>query len=55
MPAPKKLSAAEVAQMIEQLETMADTMFAAGNNMLGNQLQDVIHSMEANYANNYAC
>ncbi len=46
----KPLTKAEAETMIEQLETIADRLFLAGNNTLGNNIQEVIYCMEANLA-----
>jgi len=32
---------------IEQLEQIADELFAEGRNFLGNQLQDIVYALEA--------
>jgi hypothetical protein len=32
---------------IEQLEAIADELFAEGRNFLGNQLQDIVYALEA--------
>jgi hypothetical protein len=46
----KPLTTAEATAMIEQLEQIADRLFLAGNNTLGNGIQEVIYCMEANLA-----
>ena len=46
----KELTTAEATAMIEQLEAIADRLFLAGNNTLGNNIQEVIYCMEANAA-----
>jgi hypothetical protein len=47
MLANKELTTAEATAIIEQLETIADRLFAAGSNTLGNNIQEVIYCMEA--------
>ena len=44
----KPLTATEAAAMIEQLAAIADRLFLAGNNTLGNAVQEVVYCMEAN-------
>ena len=46
----KPLTNTEATAMIEQLEQIADRLFLAGNNTLGNTVQEVIYCMEANLA-----
>ena len=46
----KPLTAQEAEAMIEQLEQIADRLFLAGNNTLGNTVQEVIYCVEANLA-----
>ena len=46
----KPLTATEATEMIAQLEQIADRLFLAGNNTLGNNVQEVIYCMEANIA-----
>jgi hypothetical protein len=46
----KPLTATEATQMIEQLEQIADRLFLAGNNTLGNAVQEVTYCVEANLA-----
>lgn len=46
----KPLTATEATEMIEQLDTIADRLFLAGNNTLGNAVQEVVYCMEANLA-----
>lgn len=46
----KLLTATEATDIIAQLETIADRLFLAGNNTLGNNIQEVIYCMEANLA-----
>jgi hypothetical protein len=46
----KPLTTAEATAMIEQLEAIADRLFLAGNNTLGNAVQEVTYCMEANLA-----
>jgi hypothetical protein len=36
--------------MIEQLEAIADRLFLAGNNYLGNTVQEVVYCVHANLA-----
>lgn len=43
----KTLTATEATQMIEQLEAVADRLFRAGNNTLGNHIQEIVYCMEA--------
>lgn len=50
MLANKPLTATEATEMIEQLDSIADRLFAAGNNTLGNNIQEVVYCMEANLA-----
>ena len=50
MLANKPLTATEATEMIAQLEQIADRLFLAGNNTLGNNVQEVIYCMEANLA-----
>lgn len=35
-------------QMIQQLETIADALFAEGKNYLGNNVQEIVYCLEAN-------
>jgi hypothetical protein len=44
----RPLTTAEAELMIEQLDTIADRLFSAGNNTLGNAVQEVVYCMEAN-------
>jgi hypothetical protein len=44
----KQLTVEEATQMIEQLEAIADRLFSAGNNYLGNTVQEVVYCVEAN-------
>ncbi len=44
----KPLTTVEATAMIEQLEKIADRLFLAGNNTLGNNIQEVIYCIEAN-------
>jgi hypothetical protein len=46
----RPLTTAEAELMIEQLDTIADRLFSAGNNTLGNAVQEVVYCMEANVA-----
>ena len=46
----KPLTTAEAEQIIEQLDTIADRLFLAGNNTLGNAVQEVAYCVEANLA-----
>ena len=46
----KPLTATEATQMIEQLEAIADRLFLAGNNTLGNAVQETVYCMEADLA-----
>jgi hypothetical protein len=46
----KPLTTTEVEAMLTQLEAIADRLFLAGNNTLGNNIQEVIYCMEANLA-----
>lgn len=43
----KELTVEQTTQMIEQLDTIADTLFLAGNNTLGNAVQEVAYCLEA--------
>ena len=43
----KELTVEQTKQMIEQLDTIADTLFLAGNNTLGNNVQEVAYCLEA--------
>jgi hypothetical protein len=44
----KPLTATEATAMIAQLEAVADRLFLAGYNTLGNNVQEVVYCMEAN-------
>jgi hypothetical protein len=44
----RPLTTAEAELMIEQLDTIADRLFSAGNNTLGNAVQEVAYCVEAN-------
>jgi hypothetical protein len=44
----KPLTATETTAMIEQLDAIADRLFLAGNNAMGNAVQEVVYCMEAN-------
>jgi hypothetical protein len=44
------LTATEAEQIIAQLDAIADRLFEAGNNFLGNQVQEVAYCVEANLA-----
>jgi hypothetical protein len=46
----KPLTAQEAEAMIEQLEQIADRLFLAGNNTLGNTVQEVVYCLHANLA-----
>jgi hypothetical protein len=46
----KPLTQAEATEIIAQLDAIADRLFLAGNNTLGNNIQEVIYCMEANLA-----
>lgn len=46
----KPLTATEVEQMIEQMDAIADRLFLAGQNTLGNNTQEIVYCMEANLA-----
>jgi hypothetical protein len=46
----KPLTATEVEAMLTMLNAVADRLFLAGNNTLGNNIQEVIYCMEANAA-----
>jgi hypothetical protein len=46
----KLLTATEATEMIEQLEAIADRLFRAGYNTLGNNVQETVYCMEANLA-----
>jgi hypothetical protein len=46
----KPLTNTEATAMIEQLEAIADRLFLAGYNTLGNNIQEVVYCMEANLA-----
>jgi hypothetical protein len=46
----KPLTNTEATAMIEQLEAIADRLFLAGNNYLGNTVQEVTYCVEANLA-----
>ena len=46
----KPLTTTEATAMIEQLEAIADRLFLAGNNTLGNNIQETVYGMEANLA-----
>ncbi len=54
MLANKPLTTVEATAMIEQLEAIADRLFLAGNNTLGNGIQEVIYCMEADLAEQLA-
>jgi hypothetical protein len=44
----RPLTTAEAELMIEQLDTIADRLFSAGYNTLGNAVQEVAYCVEAN-------
>lgn len=46
----KPLTATEAAEMIAQLDAIADRLFLAGYNTLGNNTQEIVYCMEANLA-----
>jgi hypothetical protein len=46
----RPLTTAEAELMIEQLDTIADRLFSAGYNTLGNAVQEAAYCMEANLA-----
>jgi hypothetical protein len=46
----KPLTATEAEQIIAQLDAIADRLFLAGNNFLGNQVQEVVYCVHANLA-----
>jgi hypothetical protein len=46
----KPLTATEAEQIIAQLDAIADRLFLAGNNYLGNQVQEVVYCVHANLA-----
>ena len=46
----RPLTTAEAELMIEQLDTIADRLFSAGYNTLGNNVQEVVYCMSANLA-----
>jgi hypothetical protein len=46
----KPLTTVEATAMIEQLEAIADRLFRAGYNTLGNAVQETVYCMEANLA-----
>jgi len=43
----KLLTATEATQMIEQLEAIADRLFLAGYNTLGNAVQETVYCLDA--------
>ncbi len=46
----KPLTTDEATAIIEQLDAIADRLFLAGNNTLGNAVQEVAYCVEANLA-----
>lgn len=46
----KPLTTAEAEAMIAELDAIADRLFLAGRNTLGNQVQEVAYCVEANLA-----
>jgi hypothetical protein len=46
----KELTVEQTTQMIEQLDTIADTLFLAGQNTLGNAVQEVVYCLDAQIA-----
>ena len=43
----KPLTATEVEQMIEQMDAIADRLFLAGQNTLGNNTQEIVYCLTA--------
>jgi hypothetical protein len=43
----KPLTATETTAMIEQLDAIADRLFAAGMNTLGNSVQETVYCLDA--------
>jgi len=43
----KPLTATETTQMIEQLDAVADRLFLAGYNTLGNAVQETVYCLDA--------
>jgi hypothetical protein len=43
----KPLTATEAEVLIEQLDAIADRLFLAGNNTLGNNVQEVVYCLSA--------
>jgi hypothetical protein len=43
----KPLTHAEAVAMIEQLDAIADRLFLAGNNTLGNAVQETVYCLDA--------
>jgi hypothetical protein len=43
----KPLTATETTQMIEQLDAIADRLFLAGLNTLGNAVQETVYCLDA--------
>ena len=46
----KPLTEIEATAMVAQLEAIADRLFLAGNNTLGNAVQETVYCMEDNLA-----
>jgi len=46
----KPLTTAEAEQIVAQLDAIADRLFLAGNNYLGNNVQEIAYCMEATLA-----
>ena len=46
----KPLTVAEANEMIEQLDAMADRLFAAEKNYLGNQVQELAYLLSAQFS-----
>jgi hypothetical protein len=46
----KTLTTQQTEQIIAQLDTIADTLFASNKNFLGNQLQEIVYCLEAELA-----
>lgn len=46
----KPLTTAEANEMIAQLDAMADRLFLAGNNYLGNNIQEMAYLLSAQFS-----
>lgn len=46
----KPLTAEQAQQIITNLEAIADTLFAANKNTLGNKVQEIVYCLEAEEA-----